>query len=501
MASTYDDSRREFLRRMAQLGAVAGVAGFGAMPLPAFAAEPQNCAGPKPPQTPIKWTPDTNPVLPRLPASTLSSADADRLRNGYKALRALAQSDPNDPRGWLQQGDKHCWNCGGGLDGQAGEEIHGSWLFLPWHRAFLYFHERILGTLINDKSLRLAYWDWDNAAHRAVPSAWLTPNNATNPLFDANRSAVAGNQLPSFIVGPSVMNPIRNATTFTQFGGNVSNPGILENGPHGGVHVWCGDTTLQSGKADMGLLDTAAQDPLFFAHHANIDRLWDQWMKSSPSHKNPTSLSWLRHKFTFWDEQKRWVSITVADVINMSTNLRYTYGTGTGTTPQPSPQITAIAATPKVLKLPSDPEKGVTVPEEVRKRLLATKAGPSTTPPAGPAGEGAGEKLTTLRVEGITLPPDAAGIFRIVANGADQGLPEEGSPNDLGYVAIVPKTSKGGGHAHGGQPLTVELDVTQKLPRLIEKEGTLKLAYVPMAQGASAKSNRLPFSGVYLIER
>jgi polyphenol oxidase len=498
MASTYDDTRREFLRRMAQLGMVAGAAGFGT--LPAFAAEPQNCAGPKPPATPIKWMPDNNPVLPRLAASTLGTADVDRLRNAYKALRALAQSDPNDPRGWLQQGDKHCWNCGGGLDGQAGEEIHGSWLFLPWHRAYLYFHERILGTLINDKSLRLAYWDWDNAAHRAVPPAWLTPNDPTNTLFDANRSAVAGNQLPSFIVGPSVMNPIKNASSFTKFGGDVNNAGILENGPHGGVHIWCGDTTLQSAKADMGLLDTAAQDPLFFAHHANIDRLWDQWMKSSSSHKNPTSVSWLRHKFTFWDEQKRWVSITVADVINMSTNLRYTYGTGTGTGPQPSPQDITAAAAPKILKLTSDPDKGVVVPEAVRKRLLATAgptAGPSTTP--APGGE-AGGKMTTLRVEGITLPPDAAGIFRITANAAGQGLPEDGSPSDLGYVAIVPKTSKGG-HAHGARPVTVEVDVTQKLPKLLEKEGTLKLAYVPMAEGSAAKSNRLAYQSVYLIER
>jgi polyphenol oxidase len=293
-----------FLWRMAQLGMTASAVGLGTLPV--FGDEPQNCAGPKAPTQPIKWTPDTNPVLPRLAASTLGDADVAKLRKAYAALRNLAQTDPSDPRGWLQQGDKHCWNCGGGLDGQSGEEIHGSWLFLPWHRAFLYFHERILGALINDNSLRLAYWDWDNTANGGVPPAWLTPNDPSqNSLFDAQRSAAPGDQLPDGLVGQSIMDAIVNAPNFATFGGDAANAGNLENGPHGAVHIWCGDTTLQSAQANMGLLDTAAQDPLFFAHHANIDRLWDAWVQSAATHTNPTNASWLKHRFTFWDEQSR----------------------------------------------------------------------------------------------------------------------------------------------------------------------------------------------------
>jgi hypothetical protein len=52
-------------------------------------------------------------------------------------MRDLATSDLNDPRGFLHQSHIHCHNCGGG----------GSDRFLPWHRACLYFHEKILGTL------------------------------------------------------------------------------------------------------------------------------------------------------------------------------------------------------------------------------------------------------------------------------------------------------------------------------------------------------------------
>src|SRR5712692_438511 len=239
MSSSTKDSRRLFL----QYAAGAGLAGFAAMR--SFADEPDNCAGPRTPR-PIRFRPDLRrPIKPRRPASTLNATEVQELRAAYTALRKLAQTDPKDPRGWLQQGDKHCWNCGGGLDGQAGEEIHGSWLFLPWHRAYLYFHERILGSLINDKSLRLAYWDWDNSQDRAVPPAWLTPTNTGNSLFDPNRSAAAGNQAPNSIVGPQIMSPIINAATFARFGGRSPSPtanraGNLENGPHGAVHIWSG---------------------------------------------------------------------------------------------------------------------------------------------------------------------------------------------------------------------------------------------------------------------
>ena len=473
MSAFFNKTRRSFLRQVAGLSA----AGFGGMS--AWGAEPQSCAGPKPPATAIKWKPDTNPILPRLAASTLSPADVTKLRNAYKALRDLTVSQPDDPRGWLQQGDKHCWNCGGGLDQQAGEEIHGSWLFLPWHRAFLYFHERILGTLIKDPSLRLAYLDWDNPTHRAIPDAWVTPNNSSNSLFDANRSAVSGSQAPNSIVGPQIMNPITGAPTFAQFGGTNGSAGNLENGPHGAVHVWCGDTTMQAANADMGLLDTAAQDPLFWAHHANIDRLWSVWLSSSSTHKNPTSSGWLKHQFTFWDEQKRWVSITVADVINMSNNLRYTYGTGL------SPHITGLA-NPVITQLMVDSNRAITLPASVKSHIT-------------PAAVGAQPKLTRLRLAGVALPSGASGIYRIVANKpAGIAAPEvAGTPNDLGYIAIVPKNSKGQVHQHGGS-LTIDLDVTTQLPQLIEENGKLTLSAAPMA--ANSKSTQLDFQSVYLVE-
>ena len=476
MLENSNTTRRSLLRRAAQVSAAAALAGPAALFM--SGAEPTSCAGPKTPR-PIKWTPDTNPILPRLPASTLSAADVTKLRSGYTALRKLTTTAPNDPRGWLQQGDKHCWNCGGGLNGQMGEEIHGSWLFFPWHRAYLYFHERILGTLINDKSLRLAYWDWDNAAHSAIPTAWVTPNNATNSLFDSNRSAVSGSTVPSSLVGPAIMNPILGAATFATIGGTATLPGNLENGPHGAVHIWCGNTTLASAKADMGLLDTAAQDPIFFAHHANIDRLWNVWVNSAPAHTNPTDAAWLTHRFTFWDEKARWVYITVADVINMSANLRYTYGTGLFKLPFPLTES-------KFQLLTRNSSQALVIPNDMKSRVMSATADPEA-------------RLTTLRIEGLMLPPNAQGIFRIVANKPSATAQEVvGTMNDLGYIAVVPRTSKdAGGHMHGA--LNVDLNVTAQLSQLLNQGNTLNLSFVPMA--GEQKGTQLEYKNVYLGER
>jgi tyrosinase len=51
---------------------------------------------------------------------------------------------------------------------------------------------------------------------------------------------------------------------------------------HDTLHVWVGGT--------MGQVDWAAYDPLFFAHHANIDRAWRIWQAAHPGANPPDSI-------------------------------------------------------------------------------------------------------------------------------------------------------------------------------------------------------------------
>jgi hypothetical protein len=85
------------------------------------------------------------------------------------------------------------------------------------------------------------------------------------------------------------------------FGGQTTPPmqfanayGDLELQPHNVVHSALGGL--------MGDPLTAAQDPIFWLHHANIDRLWNRWLQKGQGRADPTDSAWLNTTFTFYDE-------------------------------------------------------------------------------------------------------------------------------------------------------------------------------------------------------
>jgi tyrosinase len=75
----------------------------------------------------------------------------------------------------------------------------------------------------------------------------------------------------------------------------------------------------------MGGFNTAGLDPIFWLHHANIDRLWQVWLNRDSAHQNPNSLQWLsRTAFSFYDATQQIITLRGADVVDTSA-LDYTY--------------------------------------------------------------------------------------------------------------------------------------------------------------------------------
>ena len=108
------------------------------------------------------------------------------------------------------------------------------------------------------------------------------------------------------------------------FGGGSASPaqfngayGDLEMQPHNVVHSALGGL--------MGDPDTAAQDPIFWLHHANIDRLWNQWIEQGGGRADPTDAAWLNTTFTFYDEAGHAVYLTGAEIVNSVSQLNYRY--------------------------------------------------------------------------------------------------------------------------------------------------------------------------------
>jgi len=78
---------------------------------------------------------------------------------------------------------------------------------------------------------------------------------------------------------------------YTSFSNSKSSVASLET-PHGDMHLAVGgfpsphdgvQTNIQMGNGDMGENENAAMDPIFFFHHAFIDKLFWQWQKEHKS--------------------------------------------------------------------------------------------------------------------------------------------------------------------------------------------------------------------------
>ncbi|PIN01136.1 Catechol oxidase [Handroanthus impetiginosus] len=263
-------------------------------------------------------------------------------------MRALPD---DDPRSFAQQANVHCAYCDGAYD-QVGFpnlelQVHSSWLFFPFHRYYLYFFERILGKLIDDPTFAMPFWNWDSpGGGMRIPQMYTNPNSA---LYDQLRDR--GHQPPT-VVDLNFSGTDSNASADHQMKRNLTimyrqmvsnaktprlffgspyrrgddpNPGSgsIENIPHGPVHVWTGDRT-QPNFEDMGNFYSAGRDPIFFAHHSNIDRLWGVWKTLGGRRRDINDPDYLDASLLFYDENAQMVRVRVRDCLDQ-TNLGYVY--------------------------------------------------------------------------------------------------------------------------------------------------------------------------------
>ncbi len=110
-------------------------------------------------------------------------------------------------------------------------------------------------------------------------------------------------------------------TGFSHGGAGLA--GVLEQTPHGDVHVLVGGSGL------MSSFGTAALDPIFWLHHCNLDRLWERWVRAPaaghPAGKNPTDPAWRNRKFELVNRNGNRVKLAVKDVLDIEGRLGYTY--------------------------------------------------------------------------------------------------------------------------------------------------------------------------------
>lgn len=271
----------------------------------------------------------------RKDVSVLSEPEIDALKKGVQTMK---NRNANDPTSWLYQANMH-----GTTDEplQAGwaQCQHGSYFFLSWHRMYLYYFERILRKASGNPDLALSYWNYSLPNERALPAIFRLPANPTdNPLYVAERNQGTGNQ-DGINDGAELPGPATSyATAFAytnfysalgsglSFGGQLKGPvhydrphGKLESQPHDIIHG------LVGGDGWMGDPDFAARDPIFWLHHANIDRLWKRWLDQGGRQNPLQDATWMNTKFTFFDEDGNKVELAGKDILDTVSQLHYRY--------------------------------------------------------------------------------------------------------------------------------------------------------------------------------
>ena len=73
---------------------------------------------------------------------------------------------------------------------------------------------------------------------------------------------------------------------------------------------------------DMAEFSTVGGDPIFYLHHANIDRIWESWNRLG--NKNPTDPKYLNRKFAYGDRSGKRVDLPVSTA-DRTAQLGYEY--------------------------------------------------------------------------------------------------------------------------------------------------------------------------------
>jgi tyrosinase len=393
---------------------------------------------------------------------------------------------------------------------------HGSWYFLPWHRGYLIAYEAIIRAAIvslhGPADWALPYWNYFKPNQFKLPPAFASPNwpdgRGNNPLFVPQRYGpnndgdvyVPIDQVnldamtdPDFTgVSSGGDTGFGGVDTGFEHGGQVH--GRLETQPHDWVHGLVGgaDPNNPNVPGQMSDPDTAGLDPIFWLHHANIDRLWEVWLRSPISLGNPTDKTWIKGpgsigerifsmpmppKGAPWD-------YTPGDMANLA-KLGYTYDdlSLAVSTPHPAERLRQLGVSPaaatargaaamvtrkrnvELVGANREPLR-IAGRDEVRTSVqLDKKTRRKVSASLAAAAEAAPDRVF-LNLENVRGLNDAT-AFQVYIN-----LPEGAKPADhperlagtIGLFGVRKATAAGGEHA--GQGLTFVLEITKIIDEL-----------------------------------
>jgi tyrosinase len=170
--------------------------------------------------------------------------------DAIKKMRA--NTSATDKRSWQYWTNAHLNYC-----------PHSVAYFIAWHRGYLSLFEKQLREVSGNPALMLPYWDYYKDP--TIPREF-TDSSAFNPLYVSRVNTRVPQALTLAPFSGSLTHFQRE--TNDSFVNALAFEPSLENQPHNPVHDLIGGimATMQS-----------PLDPIFWLHHANIDRLANAW--------------------------------------------------------------------------------------------------------------------------------------------------------------------------------------------------------------------------------
>lgn len=212
----------------------------------------------------------------------------------------------------------------------------------------------------------------------------------------------------------------------------------------------------------------AALDPIFWLHHANIDRLWNQWLALEGGRANPSDADWLNQSFTFYDETGAAVTLTGAQVVDSAAQLHYRYDSeppvpalaismsGAPTPPQASEPPEMAAATERPLELTGGARSvELTVPPSTRSLLTSVTTG---------------ARAIYLNVEDIEAEQNPGVVYGVFVNMPSHDPAADRARYHVGNIALFGiEAMNDPDAAHGGVPgFRHTFDITRVVGELSE---------------------------------
>lgn len=226
-------------------------------------------------------------------------ADIATYKQAVAAMKALPATDN---RSWAAQAKIHGPNAAGNFFNLC---QHGNNHFFSWHRAYLFYFEKICQELTGNKNFGLPYWNWNQDP--AIHQAFLDP--APNSLFQTRTQAsVAGqSQFTTQTLDPFFLDP--NFFTFSS---------QIEGSPHNRAHNFIGGSGAMFG--GFG----SAGDPIFWAHHNMVDYCWWKW-NGELENNNTNDSAWATTSWNHFVDAQGNPSETTAGLTTIMPLLSYQF--------------------------------------------------------------------------------------------------------------------------------------------------------------------------------